>query len=116
MRAIFHINEIDKWKTSLNSATNLMNVCQSRGEQLELYVVASGDSVNICNTTKEEYLLQRGRLLEIAEKGVHLMFCTKALEVRNVAWPEDFKRMQIIPSAALTLIEYQEKGFPYIKQ
>lgn len=116
MRAIYHINEIDKWKTTLNSCNNLLNVAQSRGEALELYIVASGDAVCVCNTQDEEYLQQRRRLLETAEKGIHFMFCSKALEVRKVVWPEDFRKMEIIPSAALTLIEYQEKGFPYIKQ
>ena len=116
MRAIYHINEIDKWKTTLNSCNNPLNVTKTRGETLELYIVASGDSVCICNTQDEQYLAERKRLIETADKGIHFMFCKKALEVRKVAWPDDFQKMQIIPSAALTLIEYQENGFPYIKQ
>jgi len=116
MRAIYHINEIDKWKTTLNSCNNPLNVTKTRGETLELYIVASGDSVCICNTQDEQYLAERKRLIETADKGIHFMFCKKALERLPGRMISRNQKMQIIPSAALTLIEYQEKGFPYIKQ
>ena len=118
MRALFHINEQGKWKTTLNAALNASGVCAARGEALELYIVANGDAVNIVPPQVDEvWAQQRERLLEaMKQPGIHVMLCQKAMELRSLTLPDDFEDAQVVPSAALFLIEHQELGFPYIKQ
>lgn len=116
MKAVFHINEMSKWTTTINAGNNLMDNCRKNEIALDLKIVVNGEAVSIINAQDEATQAQRGLLLETAERGIQVMFCKKAMELRKLAWPDDFEKMTIVPSSAMALIEHQEKGYAYIKQ
>ena len=116
MKAVFHVNDLDKWLTTFNSSFNCCRVAGLRGQEVELYIIASGPAVGIMSTTDEAVLEQRKRIFEAVEKGIHVCFCERAMVVRGYELPEDLQgTVEVIPSAAIALIDYQAQGFAYIK-
>lgn len=117
MKAIFHINELSKWKTTFNSSMNAIDVAALRNEVPEIYIVANADAVKIMVPEDEETEIQRKRIFQAIEKGVKIRFCRKAMELRNIELPADLEKAgcETVLSSAITMIDLQAEGFAYIK-
>ncbi|MBO4838413.1 MAG: DsrE family protein [Lachnospiraceae bacterium] len=124
MKAIFHVNDLNKWTTTLNSALNMHKVAKENGVPADIYIVSNGESVLIMKGDPEEMSAEgkdpalaaaRLRLQEAFEKKLHVCFCLKAMSLRDLSLPEDLGRAELVASSAFRMAELQEQGYAYIK-
>ena len=72
MKAVFHINDCCKWKTTFNSSLNACAAAQAKGREALIYIVANGEAVEIMTASEGELAAQRKRLQEAAQKNIRI--------------------------------------------
>ncbi len=124
MKAVFHVNDLNKWTTTLNSALNMHKVTQENGVPAEIWIISNGESVLIMEGDPEKMSAEgkdpalaraRLRLQEAFDKKIHVCFCLKAMSLRSLSLPEDLGRAELVASSAVRIVELQEQGYAYIK-
>lgn len=112
-KVIFHINEIDKWKTVLGNVSNLLK--DMGPEQVEVIVLANGESVRYY---EEEFIEEKEILstfVDLAEMGVKFVACNNALSSRNMKKDNLQPFVEVVPAGVSELLKRQHEGYAYIK-
>ena len=110
IKAVFHIDEIEKWKLLIGNVRNLLKVLTEN--MFEIEIVANSAAV-------KEYLINNSNftneLTELSTKGIKICACKNALNGLNIKQNEIFEFVKIVPVGVKELIEKQNDGFAYIK-
>ena len=110
MKAVFHIDEIEKWNLLIANVQNLLKAITE--SMFEIEIVANSAAV-------KEYLINDSNftdeLTELSTKGIKICACKNALNGLNIKQDEIFEFVTIVPVGVKELIEKQNDGFAYIK-
>jgi uncharacterized protein len=110
IKAVFHIDEIEKWKLLIGNVQNLVNILTE--DMFEIEIVANSAAV-------KEYLITNSNfaneLTELSTRGIKICACKNALNGLNIKQNEIFEFITIVPVGVKELIEKQNDGFAYIK-
>lgn len=103
MRVIFHLNEINRFA---HTKANLLNL--QKFELEETIVLINGEAIQILCDREDE-------LIALTKTGSNVFLCQNSLKAYEIA-PESLSpSLKVVSSGVYTLIEYQEKGYAYIK-
>lgn len=108
MKAIFHIQEKEHWKTLYN---NLKNYLKEAGdEESDLLVLVNAEAILEFKEPTDEQTMK-----ELIEKGVVFEACRNAL--KSYAIPEDslIDGVVIVGAGVYELTKRQHEGYAYIR-
>lgn len=113
LKAVLHINEVDRLSIAINNARNLLK--DTGGNDLDVLFLLNGSAVQAL--TSEETLSE---LKELTGKGIEIHVCRNSLKnlcssglcLDEEALPSFIK---VVPAGITALIKLQNQGYAYIK-
>lgn len=120
-RIAIHIdqNEPALMNLVLNNVSNVMEHYQSKGEELQVEVVAYGPGLNMLREDKSPV---KDRIRRLAEGGltskVSFTACGNTMQVMEQAEGHPIKiipQASVVPAGVVRLSELQEEGWSYIR-
>lgn len=109
VKALFHIDEKEKWSLLLINVRNLLLSCEK--EDLEIEVMANADAVEAYT---EDFELSNVMRKQNA-KGIRFVACDNAIKAHNMKREEILDFVELVPVGVLEIVERQQEGFAYIK-
>lgn len=114
LKVLFHINEIDKWKTVLANTNNLIK--DTGIDNVDIDIVANGAAVLLFNPdASAQRSNELNEISKLSELGVKITLCRNSLNGLNMdetALPE---YIEVVQAAVTRLAAYQLEGYAYIK-
>lgn len=112
LKVIFHVDELAKWKLTLNNANNLIEA--AIGREMKIEVLANAEAVKYYDTEQDDET-QTELMESLNEKGVRFVACNNALNVFQVDKQNLISFISIVPAGVLELAEKQSEGYSYIR-
>lgn len=109
LKALFHVDEVNKWRLALTNIRNLLADTEVRGVEVEL--VANGPAV--VSYVRDAAL--GNELRALANEGVRFVACRNALRGNHIAEETLPDFVQVVPAGVSELIRRQSEGFAYVK-
>lgn len=109
VKALFHIDEKEKWSLLLINVRNLLLSCEK--EDLEIEVMANADAVEAYT---EDFELSNVMRKQNA-KEIRFVACDNAIKAHNMKREEILDFVELVPVGVLEIVERQQEGFAYIK-
>ena len=111
-KAIFHIDQLSKWKLLLTNVSNLVSAINNKKFHIE--VLANAEAVKYYDTTQD--LDADNNTMEVLNsKGVEFIACNNALNAHYIEKGNLVSFIDIVPAGVLELVEKQGEGYAYIK-
>lgn len=107
-KVIFHIDEINKWKLTLNNVSNLLNAQADNKFYIE--VLANSEAVK-CYVSGQDYNIMES----LNKKGVRFVACNNALKGFDIKKDDLIGFVEIVPAGAMEIVKKQSEGYLYIK-
>jgi len=105
LKAVFHINEQEKWLVLLSNIRNLLK----ETSDVEIKVIANGSGVK---GYIDVQLIEQ--IIELKGNRIHFEACQNALNAHQIGNDQLAKWISVIPAGIVRLIELQPE-FAYIK-
>lgn len=112
IKAIFHIDELSKWKLLLGNVSNLLHAIDI--ERYNIEVLANSEAVK-SYIANENSTAEITAMKELNSKGVKFVACNNALNSYSIKKENLLDFVDIVPVGVLELINKQEEGYSYIK-
>ncbi len=110
-KVVFHISDLEKWPALLSNVENLLRAIEENGvEDHSLVIIVNGPAVK--GYLESEY---SARIWELQRQGAHFDACNNSLSGQKIAKERLPECVEIVPAAVFALVEYQQKGYAYIK-
>lgn len=113
LKAVFHIDELEKWNLLLKNAENFVHNMEQSKAAYRLEVVANSEAVrgylNFQNSERQE------SMEALAAKGVQFAVCNNALKSQGLEKSALFSFVEVVPAGVVELAMRQSEGFAYIK-
>lgn len=111
-KAIFHIDESDRWRLTLGNVENLLNAAGSSPVKAE--VLANGGAVlQYVFSSHPNEIAQKMTFLH--RRGVTFAACRNAMKAYHLE-PEDLLAfVTTVPAGVMELVQKQAGGYAYIK-
>jgi intracellular sulfur oxidation DsrE/DsrF family protein len=110
VKAIFHIDEIEKWDLLIENVENLLKGIEY--EEYEIEILANSKAVN---KYKKGNAQEANRLEQLSKKKVNIIACNNALNSQKISRDMLFPYIKVVPIGVKELIEKQLEGYAYIK-
>ena len=108
LKALFHIDEIEKWDLLL---ANVKNLLDSTDDQAIIEVIANSKGVlGLKKDFKLDYIIEKQY-----NRGVRFVACNNSLKVIGISKEEILPIVEIIEAGVKEIIEKQQEGYGYIK-
>ncbi len=110
IKALFHIDESEKWKLLIKNVKNLYKVLDDAPFEIEVLAnsVAVTEYRKECSVFAEEFR-------EFSAIGIKLCACRNALNEQKISPEELFEFVKIVPVGVKEIIEKQYAGYAYLK-
>lgn len=115
MKIIFHIDEKQKWEQVLGNLAHMVEARQKFYPDLAIALVATGNAVLPLVKGEANYRLLQSHLEKLAQAGVELNACHQSLKKFGIETELLVSEFQVVPYGVIALVEYQDKGYRYIK-
>ena len=103
MKAVFHVNDPQRWPAALSAAENLYQF----GTNVDVTFVANGEAVRLP--------AQRDRLEQLTTRNAQVLLCAQAMQRQGMNRAELPDWVEVIPAGIIGLVEAQQKGYAYIR-
>ncbi len=110
IKAVFHIDENEKWKLLIDNVNNLYKGIDNKS--LVMTIVANSIAVSMY---KERESIFKKELEELHSMGVRICACNNALNGMHIEKSEIMKFIEVVPIGVKEIIDRQLDGFAYIK-
>lgn len=110
IKAIFHIDEVEKWKLTIGNVRNLLKGLEE--STFEIEIVANSVAVSEYRRTDSSVSQE---LKELSNAGVRLCACRNALNSLSIKSEDLFGFIEVVPIGVKEIIEKQLVGFAYVK-
>ena len=110
MKAVFHIDEMDKWKLLIGNIQNLSKALTDKPYEVE--IVANSVAVKEYIKVNSEFSKE---LMELSQTGIKICACKNALNNLMIKNEDIFDFVEIVPVGVKEIIDKQLIGFAYIK-
>lgn len=112
-KAVFHIDELEKWTLALTNTKNLVGYYQERKLDFQIEVVATSVAIRGYLGKDEGDLPQR--MAELHQLGVVFAACSNAMRAQKVE-PQDLPDfVRVVPAGVAELVDRQEEGYAYLR-
>jgi intracellular sulfur oxidation DsrE/DsrF family protein len=108
LKAIFHIDEMEKWDLLLGNVENLLKSLDNT--DYEIAILANSKAVIRYKIDNDN-----SRLEEIANRKVNIIACNNALNSQKISKDMLPNYIIVVPVGVKELIEKQLEGYAYIK-
>jgi intracellular sulfur oxidation DsrE/DsrF family protein len=112
-RAIFHIDEMQKWRLLLHNVRNLLSSYDDTDLRVTIEVLANSEAVRGYVLDGEAGLQERMEALH--EKNVIFTACNNALQGQNIQREQLFAFVNVVSAGVRELTDRQMEGYAYIK-
>ena len=112
LKAVFHVNENDRWPFTIRSVDNLVASPDVKPENIT--VVANGAAVRSFSQLEVEPH-RIGRIKALADRGVQFKVCQVGLDQRQVKAELVPDFVEIVPAGIILIAKLQSEGYGYIK-
>jgi uncharacterized protein len=110
IKAIFHIDEYEKWDLLLTNVENLLKGTDINEAEIE--VVANSKAVAYYKADSSSNEL---RLEELSKRGIVFAACRNSLNSLKLDQDMLYPYIRIVPIGVKEIIEKEHEGFAYIK-
>ncbi|MQL51027.1 hypothetical protein GFC01_01830 [Desulfofundulus thermobenzoicus] len=110
MKALFHINEPDRWPRVLLNINNFIKDVGPGGTSI--VVVANGTGVLAYSQGKKELIRQ---MEDLHGQGVVFAACRNALNMNNIREDSLPPFITVVPAGITEIVKRQGEGYAYIK-
>lgn len=110
IKAVFHVDETDKWKLVIANVSNLLQSLD--GKLFDIEIVANSDAVVAYQKSNDRF---REKFIELSERGVGLCACRKSLKILNISSEDIYEFVNIVPVGVEEIIVKQLDGYAYLK-
>lgn len=112
LKAIFHVDEPEKWGLLLANVSNLLNDLGK--DNIEIIVLANAAAVGnyVPDQDNDKVLTQ---LDELSQEGVIFKACRNALAANKIDEVILPKVIEVVPAGVTELVRKQAEGYGYIK-
>ncbi|GAF40165.1 hypothetical protein FC83_GL000398 [Agrilactobacillus composti DSM 18527 = JCM 14202] len=109
-KAVFHIDELDKWPHALANVQNLWQYGQAQQLTYDVVVLVNGAAI----TGYLQAQLQ-AKIAILQQQGIHFHACQNAMASHDIT--PDFlpAGVLVVPAGVADLIALQDAGYRYIK-
>ncbi len=111
IKLLIHVAQKERWDIAAKNAINFLKSAKD-GEQLEVVLIANGDSVTRC-TKCDRALFDN--LKQLVLDGGKIFLCENSLrnfDIPKSRLPEVFGT---VPAAIRALVDYQREGWIYVR-
>ena len=108
LKAIFHIDEMEKWDLLLGNVENLLKSLDNT--DYEITILANSKAVLRYKIDNEN-----SRLEELSNRKVNIIACNNALNSQKISKDMLPNYIIVVPVGVKELIEKQLEGYAYIK-
>ena len=110
IKAIFHIDEIDKWKLVIGNVNNLCDGIDMNHSHIEILANSSSVKMLVLRET-----IFKSELEALFNRNVKIVACNNSLKGLNISKSDLLNIVEIALIGVKELIEKQSDGFAYIK-
>ncbi|AFZ67655.1 DsrE family protein [Deinococcus peraridilitoris] len=103
MKAVFHVNDPQRWPAALSAAENLYQF----GTDVEVTFVANGEGVHLP--------AQMDRLVQLTTRNARVLLCAQAIQRQGLNRAELPDWVEVVAAGIIGLVEAQQKGYAYIR-
>ncbi len=115
MKVLFHIDELNKWDMTVANVKNMINFSKENEEEVEIEVVANGESVFRFKENDEANFKYSMEFEELVKYGIKIAACNNSLSKLDILKDEIFDFIEVVPAGVVEIVKKQEKGYAYIK-
>jgi glyoxylase I family protein len=112
IKAIFHIDELEKWDLLLTNVKNLLIGIDNLNQEATIEVLANSKAVMYYI---EDPTHHNDRLEELSKKGVYFTACNNALNSLKIEKERLYPFITIVPIGVKEIIEKERVGYAYLK-
>ena len=109
IKAVFHIDEIEKWDLTLANVENLLKGIDIENSHIE--IVVNSKAVFACK--KDSNISEK--LEKLVSNKVDIIACNNALKNLNIENEMLYSFVKIVPIGVKEIIVKQHEGYAYIK-
>ena len=110
-KLLIHVAQKESWNAAIGNAANFIKAGRS-GEDLEIRIVANGDSVTSCAPCQADLL---DRLTMLSNHGVGIFLCENSLRSHGIAVSSLAPILRTVPAGIRALVELQGEGWRYVR-
>lgn len=109
LKVLFHLNETDKWKATLNNLNNFIKGGENYNK--EIVVVVNGEAVKgyLKGTDKMD------NIISLYKSGVKFVACNNSLKGNNILKEDMLELVEVVPVGVIFITLMQKEGYGYIK-
>lgn len=116
-RVAIHVDENDKMRMNmaLNNAANVSKYYESKGENVEIEIVAYGPGLHMLRADTSPV---KDRIASMSLELDNLSFAACGNTLRNMSKKGDvplIEEANVVPSGVVRLIQLQEQGWAYVR-
>ena len=108
IKAIFHIDEIEKWNLLIGNVENLLNSLENMDYEIEILA----NSKAVIQYKKDN---DNSKLENLSNRKVDIIACNNALNSQRITKEMLPHYVRVVPVGVKELIEKQFDGYAYIK-
>jgi len=110
IKAVFHIDEMEKWDLLITNVKNLVNGINIEDSEVE--IVANSKAVL---RYKQDTGFDNTSLEELGKKGISIIACNNALNSFKIEKGMLYAYVKVVPVGVKEIIEKQLDGYAYLK-
>lgn len=111
-KAIFHIDELNKWNQLLANVANLVEDLSKN--HLEIEVLANGEAVKYFDSTNDSQE-NIDKMTTLNQEDVSFVACNNSLTGNDIPKEVLYSFVEVVPAGVSELVRKQHEGFAYIK-
>lgn len=111
-KAIFHIDENNKWNLLLENVSNLLNAIDN--EEVYIEVLANSEAVKYYDIS-QNLNTDIETMENLYRKGVKFVACNNALIANDIKKENIIEFVDVVPTGVFEVVKKQNEGYAYIK-
>ncbi len=112
MKALFHVDELEKWGLVLANVKNMIKYCHTSGVQCEIEVLANAVAVKEMKARDSQ---NGDTISRLSEEHVDFVACKNALNANGIEEKDMFPFVRTVPAGVVELVRKQGEGWAYIR-
>lgn len=111
-KAIFHIDQLEKWDLLTKSVSNLLE--DMSDVQVDVEVLANGGATAYFDSTNDAIETDVYNLKKLQEQGVVIIGCNNSLTNQGITKENLYPFVKVVPAGVSELVKKQNEGYAYI--
>lgn len=115
MKILFHVDQIERWKTCLANVYNTLKYFEDHGKSGEVEILVNAIAVKTLTSAGAEEEGVMEELNHYMNKGVKVLACRNALVGQNINDEDLLQGVDITEAGIIEIAEKQAEGWAYVR-